>query len=333
MHTASAIIALAITVVFASSGVAKLLSLPASAHTLGALRLPAVAPRTLVSALAAAELLIAIGVLLAPPLLAIAAAGATLLSVAFLIVVIRAHRLGSTEDCGCFGAADHSRIGRPLIVRNAVLLGVSAALLLLALFGAGGVASLVTASLDGDLGPLLTVGAAALIAALAFAIARSGTAPAVAEPEAPATAPEEKPVSAPLLVLDTASNTIIDLARRARVRAQLAVFIKPGCLACEHVTEHLDEHTEALEAVVDTTVIAHAPAFAQLDALTEADSHVTAIDVGGVVGNSLVGAGSRRPIAALIATDGSVIEPIAEASSEIIELIDVILAAADQTAE
>ncbi|ALJ19039.1 hypothetical protein AOA12_03595 [Microbacterium sp. No. 7] len=305
----------------------------ASAQTLSALRLPVVAPRTLLGLLAVVEILIALGILLAPPTLIIAAIGATAFSAAFLLVVVRAYRLGSREDCGCFGESDHSRIGPALIVRNAVLLVVSAFLLALALTGATGVPGVVQSLGAGDAGALLSLAAAAAAAALAWAVLRArATAPVGADGEAvPAAQPP--PASTPsLLVLSRESGKVLDLASRARLRAQLAIFVKPGCGSCTQVMAHLDEHADAVRAVAEVSVIAGVAAFESVESVASADPRVTALDIGGLVGNRLADDSQYRPIAALLATDGSVVEPVAIGRDQVIELIDVLRAVTEEQA-
>lgn len=322
MHTASALLSLTLAAVFAASGVTKLRALPRSDETLNALRLPVIAPRTLVGLLAGAELIIAIGVLFGRPVVAIGAGLAALLSAAFLVVVARAHRLGSTDDCGCFGDAGHSRIGPRLIARNAVLLAISLAFFTLVTIGSGdGVPSLFTALAAGDAGPVVTVIVAAAVAALA--VFTFSSPPADAAPVVPDR--EVAPAMARIAVLDR-DGRVRDLTLHARAKAQLAVFVKPGCQACTGVLDYLDTFGDEVAPVATVTVIADAAAAASVTDLTTLAPYAEAIDVGGVVGEGLVGH-RRRPIAALVATDGSIVEPVAEGRDQIIELIDVIRAA------
>lgn len=322
MDTASALLGLTIAVVFAVSGASKLRSLPHSVNTLSALRLPRIAPRVLVGGLAIVEVILAIGALWAPPIVGIAAVGVALLALAFLVVVIRAHRLGSTDDCGCFGDAAHSPIGPRLIARNGVLLATSLGFLALVTIGSGGgVPTVFSALAAGNAGPLVTVLAAGAITALAVLT----LAPRPIEAPVATPMPEAAPAVARIAVLDRAGQ-VRDLNLHARAKAQLAVFIKPGCQACTAVIEHLETYGDDVATVATVTVVADAPAAASVSDLSETAPYADAIDVGGIVGEGLVGH-RRRPIAALIATDGSVVEPVAEGRDQIIELIDVVRAA------
>lgn len=328
MDTASAIIALAIALVFLTSGIGKLRGLDASAATLSALRLPVVAPPLTVGTLSVAEIVVGLGVLLASPWLLLAGSIAALLALVFLVVVWRAHRLGSTEDCGCFGESDGSRIGPALIVRNGVLLVTALVLVTLAAAGAGGVPEVVAVAARGDIAPLLAVGAAALVGALIVAILRAQTAPT------PHLEPAAEPASAAprridsLVFIEKATGEAIDVAKQARGRAQLLVFVKPGCGACEVVLSHLDEHHDALSRVVTATVLAELRQGDRVGAQEGDDSRIDALDAGRL-GATAIGVGRLRPSAALIAADGTIVQPLAEGSPQVIELIDAIVAAAD----
>lgn len=338
MDTASAILALGLAAVFAVSGVAKLRTLADAAATLDALRLPAPAPRALVGALAVGELSLAIGLLLPPPLLLIAAIGTVALCAVFLIVVVRAHRLGSTDSCGCFGTADETPIGTALVVRNSVLLTVAVLLLGLVAAGARGVPA-VAAAASADATTALPLLAAAALVALAVVIVRAHTPAAVAPaPSAPGlteAAPDgDTAASTPTMptsmhLYELSTKRMVDYRARAFGRAQLLVFIKPGCGSCTATTSYLDEHADALGRVVDVTVAAASDTLDELDGMLGAAPQLTALDLASRTGASL-GVGNRRPLAALIATDGSIVEPLALDAGEIAELIDVLVAAAGE---
>lgn len=345
MNEATAILALALAAVFLTSGVSKLLALDSSATTLASLRLPVVAPRLAVGGLSVAEIAVGLGVLLWRPLLTIAAGGAVALALAFLVVVVRAYRLGSEDDCGCFGKTDSTPVSRALIVRNVVLLAVTIALLALALLGGGGVPAVVDTLFSGSFGPAVAVLAAGLVAALVWGVlqARNGSSVATATPAAPAPiaapvneAPEATWASAadgPLVLLSASDGRGLDIARQRGIRAQLLVFVLPGCGPCVAVDGHLTANVDALAQIVDVTTIAKFGHGDEPDFAKEAGStlhKVTAYDLGNRVAKAL-GVSTSRPSAALIGADGVLVQPLATGLDEVTELIDVLVEAAAES--
>lgn len=111
-----------LAVVFAVSAVGRLRSADGGSAAFAALRIPVGHPKTAAGALIAVEAVVAVGLLAtAGWLFVVFAAAALLLTSGLLIAVVRAHRLGATDDCGCFGDWLPAAIGARLIVRNALL--------------------------------------------------------------------------------------------------------------------------------------------------------------------------------------------------------------------
>ncbi len=108
----------------------KLRSADRGSAAFAALRIPVGHPKTAAGALIAVEAVVAVGLLATDGwLFVVFAAAALLLTSGLLIAVVRAHRLGATDDCGCFGDWLPSAIGPRLIVRNAVLTAIAASVL------------------------------------------------------------------------------------------------------------------------------------------------------------------------------------------------------------
>lgn len=308
MDAASAITCLAVAIVFFWSGIGKLRAIASSGETLRALRLPEVAPRTLVSALAAGELAVAVGIVLAPPAATVAAAIGTLLAACFLAVVIRAWSLGSTDPCGCFGAGDRSVIGPALIVRNSALVVVAALATAALLTGARGFPAIFTSPVS-TLPPLV---AAAAVGALAASIART----------------HERNAAAPSLahvpgLIDLRSGRIDLIERLVLGRAQLLVFVKPGCASCVAVLDSIDSLADELAERVDVRIVAGVRAGDTLSAALEREPRVTTVDLDDAVARSL-DVTTRRPVGVLVGRDGNAVQPYAEGADQIQQLADTI---------
>ena len=114
------LIRLALALVFACAGVAKLLDRKGFGTTLIAFKTPAVAVRPLSVAVPLVEL--AIAGLLIPKATAVAGAiAAAALLIVFSAAVGLALRRGDKPDCNCFGQAHSAPIGPSTLARNALL--------------------------------------------------------------------------------------------------------------------------------------------------------------------------------------------------------------------
>jgi uncharacterized membrane protein YphA (DoxX/SURF4 family) len=130
--------ALALAVVFAWAGVAKLRTPAATAATFRALRLPAhgVLARTVpLAELALAALLVAAPRFGGPV--------AVVLLGGFTLLLARRLGRGETVSCGCFGSARQAPIAATDLVRNGLLIGLAVAVAVLAAPAVPGLSALV----------------------------------------------------------------------------------------------------------------------------------------------------------------------------------------------
>lgn len=152
---------------FGVSAIGKLRDADHGRRALTSLRIDVPAPLATAIGIIVVELLTALSLLLATGWLFLIASGAALaLTTALLVVVIRTYRLGSHDDCGCFGEWLPARIGPALIVRNIVLVILAVLLVILRIVqelegGASGLPGAFAAALTGDTSPIsVAVGAA-----------------------------------------------------------------------------------------------------------------------------------------------------------------------------
>lgn len=321
MHTAFALLAIGLAVIFALSGVGKLRAPARSEATLTALRLPTRAARVTVRALAIFELIVAVALMLPRPLSTLASGAAALLTAGFVIVVARAFRLGSREDCGCFGDGG-TPISVRLIIRNAVLLAAALVATALSWSGAEGVA-VVASALPDDPTSALTVLAAALLAIVAWLSypASSASTAQIATPDAAASTDDTHPH---IVAIEQRTGVPRDLSAAAERRSQLLVFVKPGCGSCIEVKGELDQRAGVLGPILTASLIVSAPADRAPEQHDDERYLLDPADHNARV----IGIGSRRPVAALLATDGTIVQPLAHGKDEIFDLLDVLEQAA-----
>lgn len=115
--------------VFVAAGLGKLADRPGAQQTLGAFGVPDHLGRLLARALPVAELGVAVA-LVPGSTDRVAAAGALVLLGAFSLAVAVNLARGRTPDCHCFGQVHSRPIGAGTLVRNTVLGGMSALVLL-----------------------------------------------------------------------------------------------------------------------------------------------------------------------------------------------------------
>lgn len=316
-----------LAVVFAMSAIGKLRAPDRGSAAFDALRIPVARTEAASTALILLEALVAIALVATTGWLFVAASGAAfLLTSALLIAVIRAHRLGATEDCGCFGEWLPAAIGPRLIFRNAVLVVVAfllftPALLFLAITGRSTGVPLLLGSGSAANGSFGALAAATLIALGVWSIARaSSTAPAVTSSMARGDG----------AVLVPATSEVVDVLAPAP-RARLLLFVSAGCHACATALESVTHGQSALGSLVEIYVVQRASS----GSTTALPTHELpaasrfALDIGGSLGGALE-IGPARPVAALIGTDGSQAGPLALGSEEIAQLIGSIVAVADE---
>ncbi|MDF2509663.1 MAG: hypothetical protein K0Q52_3522 [Microbacterium sp.] len=318
-------LAVFLAVVFGASAIGKLRSADRGRAAFVALRIPVRHPRTAAVSLITIEAAATVGLLVTAGWYFVGFAGAALLLTSgLLIAVVRAHRLGATDDCGCFGDWLPAAIGPRLIVRNAVLTTIAASVLAGAVTAAAvsEAVGIPATLLAGPSAPLVlgAVGSGILIAVAVWSVVRAS------DDGARAQAPIPRGAGAVLL---PATAEIVDVLAPA-VRARLLVFVAPGCHACATAMASLKAAEAPLAAVADIYVIQRAVSVA---AGTEPPHGLPAstrfaLDVGGSVAAAL-DIGASTPVAALIGTDGTQAGPLAVGSDEVRVLIDSIRAAVE----
>lgn len=310
-----------VAVVFAVSAIGKLRSPDRGRASFDALQIPVRHPDAAATALIVAESLVALGLVATWGwVFLVFAAAALVLTAGLLIVVVRAHRRGATDDCGCFGDWLPAAIGPRLITRN-VMLTVAA---LGVLVPSAGILALsdepfgLPLALSSPASSASTAGAlaaSALVAAATWAMVRATT------PGAAARSPAARGVGAVLL---PETSEIVDLLAPG-ARARLLIFVSAGCHACDTALAPLRTAQDDLGGLVDVYVVQRASS-GSADARSAHELPVNArfvLDVGGSLGASL-DTGPATPVAALIGTDGVQAGPLAIGSEEAVLLIDSI---------
>lgn len=315
-----------LVVIFVLSGLGKLTSLRSSARAMHALRLNrwATHPRTVLTTTAVAELLLAAGLVFTRGLLfLVIAAGAWISTIVFLLVAVRAARLGSVEECGCFGDVLPSRVGMSLTRRNLMLVAIASANL--------GVAAV--SLLRGD-SPAVVRDSPDAIGVVVVAIAALACGALMAasmSPHTPGTtaeAPRAVAADAEGAVLLGSDGEVVDPVQRAlRGRGQLLLFVRPGCSSCDDVAAAARAASSGLvdvrlvTAVGDGNGLAHG---GQADGGAPAQ-RAYADPVGRLA--KQLGVPDVRPAAALLTTLGQILRPFAEGREQVLDLITAVAAA------
>ncbi|MHC9045978.1 MauE/DoxX family redox-associated membrane protein [Microbacterium saperdae] len=307
-------LAVFLAAVLAVSAIGKLRAPDHGRAAFEALRIPVALPGLAAAGLIIVEAGIALALLFATGWFFVTAcAAAAALMLGLLFAVVRAHRMGVTDDCGCFGDWLPASIGGRLITRNIVLSAIAIILLL------GAILMQVVLVRDVGVPFLLTsttvarAAVGALLAALLITVAIWSIVRATMESLAEAAA---VPAVSGAVVIP-ASSEIVDLLA-VGPRARLLLFVSAGCHACAVALASIDEVDEALRPLVDIYVVQRASG----GSMDVESSHVLppgarfALDVGGSLG-ALLGVGIPRPVAALIGTDGAQAGPLAIGSHEI----------------
>lgn len=146
--------AVVLAAVFALAGVAKLRRPAVTARSFSDLGLPL--SRELAVAVPAVELVLAVGLVVVPP---VAAALSLLLLAAFTIVLALAIRSGGQAGCGCLGSTRNEPVSSVEIIRNGLLAGAA----VVAMGASGPVAP--------GLGDVIAVSTATLVAMVVIALA------------------------------------------------------------------------------------------------------------------------------------------------------------------
>ncbi len=316
--------------VFAASAIGKLASPDRGRQAFAALRLSVPYPRAAAIALIVVEALLAAGLLVTTGWFFVAFSLAGFVMTATLLaVVIRAHGLGVTDDCGCFGSWLPAAVGPRLVTRNAMLAVVALVVLVASSWMLGtGHASIglpaiftsqpLTASAVGALS------AAVLVSAASWSIYASSN--------GDARLPSDPHLGSGAVVIP--GNAEVRDLFAPGPRARLLVFVSPGCNACHDALERLSHAQDRLTSILDIYVLQKATSgpLSPLIAHTLPDSAHYALDLGGAV-RAALNLGRGTPVAALISTDGQQAGPAALGSEEISLLISSIVSATEPTAQ
>lgn len=315
-----------LAVVFAASSMGKLRAADRGRAAFEALQIPVRNPDAAAYALIVVEAAVALGLVVTTGAVYVAfTLAAVVLTAGLLILVVRAHRLGVTDDCGCFGDWLPAPIGPRLIVRNAILTAAALAAFGFAFFTWGivgvrvGLPDILTYE-PWTVMALWTLAASLLIAAATWSIVRAG--------EAPASAPRLQARGAGAVVLPE-TGEIVDLLA-AGGRARIVVYVASGCHACETALSSLGAVEGRLDPLVDLYVVQKAVSGSVGSDPTRPLPRGArfALDVGGSLGAAL-GIGPGTPVAALIGTDGVQAGPSAVGADEVAQLVDSVLSLAD----
>ncbi|WEK62318.1 MAG: hypothetical protein P0Y60_06065 [Candidatus Microbacterium colombiense] len=321
-------LAVFLAAVFAVSAVGKFRAPDRGKAAFGALRIPVRHSGVAAIVLIVVEAVVAAALVATTGWFFIAACvSAAALTIGLLVAVSRAHRLGATEDCGCFGEWLPAAIGPRLITRNivltiiAIVLLVGALVMQVLLLRSVGVPFLLTST------TVARAAAGALLAALLIAIAIWSIVRTTMDTLADAVSITS---GAGAVVLPESSE-IVDLLAVGS-RARLLVFVSSGCHACAVALAEVEAAGELLGSLVDVYVVQRASSgSASLESTHSLPSTARfALDVGGSLGTSL-GVGIPRPVAALIGTDGQQAGPLAIGSREIALLVSSIAGLAAAT--
>lgn len=292
---------LAISLVMAWSGVAKLKAPQSMAEAMRALRVPTVlAGRPMQIAVPWLELVLAAGLLVTSRGWQTLAWGATLLLfAAYLAVIVRAVALDEKVSCNCFGAAS-APVDRGTVARNILLVAASA----IGLFTAqSSPTSLLTRMVGMRWESWLALFTIAVLAGLAWFLAReqatSGAAQASAGvPSSPVqattggTASEQEPgdlddyvrAPIPVAVLERQPGEFVLLPDLARERGVALFYVSVTCGSCTQILEGMDDYVSRLSILDVVVVVSSRDAVALLP---ESVQPRTLVDVAGSVQEGL----------------------------------------------
>lgn len=284
MPAAAVLAPLALTIVFALSGVAKLRHPGSTQSVTRLLRLPRfIQHRWFAIALPVGELILAAMLLVPVHVVFVLAAGAALiLCLAYWVVVARAMTFSPRPSCGCFGRIGDQRITGRTLVRNTLLVAVAAIAGAMALSG-----ETVISALDGEalwwiLGACAAVALALLIGAqpagapggpvvpgVLTGTVRSEHTPALTVPgrTPEATVPEAAPavefddraaVPIPPSTVQRPDGSVTSLYELAMAKPQLLIGVDCACPATTAAAERFAGWSDSLPEV-DVQVLTPLP--------------------------------------------------------------------------
>lgn len=267
------VLVLTLSLVLATSGLAKLRDHRATRDAFTALRVPSFVPAgPAAAALPWVEVALAVLLVVAPAgwLVPVAAVTTALLA-AYTALVARALASGVPVACACFGSLGRHEVDRTTVARNVLLTLAAGAVLGWA--ATGGAAAGAAADLDASgWWALLAAAVAAAIAALVAG--RPGGDP---EADAPGDADldyERRPV--PYAVVARPGDRPTSLWELTSAQARLVVVLQPRCEPCVRTAARLDEWAARLDPAVG--VLAVYPDEVSAAAQTEHDPALTVVE-------------------------------------------------------
>ncbi|SDZ39602.1 MauE/DoxX family redox-associated membrane protein [Herbiconiux ginsengi] len=215
------------------AGVAKFRDVADTRETLRRFGFPGVVVPVAAVLVPVAEVVVALVLLLGgPPIFVVGGVGAVVLTGGFCFVVVRALLRGDDFDCGCFGRWGRTRITPLLAVRNAALLLIAVATVVVGVGGFPGVPVVVSGvTASGALWALALL-AGMVLTALFMAAATSSPR---TEPAGPTPA-QGNAADSEVVTADGRVVRVRDLAVR---RPHVLVFVQPGCASCETILDQL----------------------------------------------------------------------------------------------
>lgn len=314
--------------VLASSGLLKLADPEGSVEAASGFGVPQALARPVSLGLSLLEVALAVLLLAGSGRLLVGAAAASLLLLlGFTVLVAVAVARGRRPACHCFGRASVEPVGRGTVVRDLVLVGLAAVVLLGAPGSAGLATTLATlGATEGALAVLLAASTGAAVVLVSRLLALRRTVAALrADLEEAAHRPERaEPVPVPEVTALDAAGAPVPLGTLSTDRAQLLVVVAPGCSACHDLVPVLPQWREALAAEVDVVLLSRSGPSEAVASWAEHRPHLLA-DPDGTVAAALGVAGT--PAAVLLGTNGLVVAGPALGADEIVELVTAVVQA------
>lgn len=250
-----------------------------------------------------AELVVGLGLIVvpAPWTLLPAVAGAALVT-AYLVLVVLAIRAPGPVSCGCFGAADTTPVSGRTLARNILLVVAAAGAVVDAALGGSVIARLAALTVWGWL-----LGAALAVAVAVLTVAGGPSVPAPGEMVPVAEEDEEDledledylRTEIPEATLQDPDGHQLPLRALIHHRAQLLLFLSPGCGSCAGIARDLPRW-RARELPIGIRAVVSAAALDR--SATPAWVETALVDPTGEVGRTLGVLGT--PGAVLLGADG-----------------------------
>ncbi|MCU1477675.1 MAG: hypothetical protein JWQ64_2368 [Subtercola sp.] len=256
----SAVLATIVLVSFALSGALKLGRVDQTLESFTALRVaPVLRRRMIAAAVPVAELLLALGLLLAPaPFFSVFCLASAALLGYYLVLVVRVMGRHEQADCRCFGSLSGSRVTGWSVARNAVLFAAALIVLFTSQCGVLPALGEFTAAMTIGFLIALLVLLTALLARAAVRLSRlSSRASATDDGPRPDGAPrfDGTPWAIPDIEVTTIGGDAIALASVAQLRPTLVYLLSAECTPCRKIMERIPGWRDELGSAVDIVIV------------------------------------------------------------------------------